>query len=71
MPRLWVERIALTNFRNYASLSLELQPEPVVLTGANGSGKTNILEAVSLLATGQGLRRAPFPDIARTGGDGS
>ena len=41
-----------------------------MLVGANGSGKTNILEAVSLLAPGQGLRQAPFPDLARNGGDG-
>lgn len=69
--RLWVERIQLTNFRNYAALTLEMGPEPVVLVGANGSGKTNLLEAVSLLAPGQGLRRAPFPDLARAAGDGS
>ncbi len=42
-----------------------------MLTGPNGSGKTNVLEAVSLLAPGQGLRRTPFPDLARSGGDGS
>jgi DNA replication and repair protein RecF len=68
---LWVERIALTNFRNYGSISLELGPEPIVLVGANGSGKTNVLEAVSLMAPGQGLRQAPFADLARTEGDGS
>jgi DNA replication and repair protein RecF len=70
-PRLWVERLTLTNFRNYESATLELGPEPVVLAGANGSGKTNLLEAVSLLAPGQGLRRAAYADIARTTGDGS
>ncbi len=70
-PRLWVERLTLTGFRNYRALTLELGPEPVVLAGANGSGKTNLLEAVSLLAPGQGLRRAPFPDLALAGGDGS
>ena len=68
--RLWVERLSLTDFRNYEALSLDLGPEPVVLAGANGSGKTNILEAVSLLAAGQGLRGAPFPDLARADGDG-
>ena len=41
-----------------------------MLTGPNGSGKTNVLEAVSLLAPGQGLRQAPLPDLARSGGDG-
>jgi DNA replication and repair protein RecF len=70
-PRLWVERLALTDFRNYPSLSLDLRPGAVVLVGANGSGKTNILEAVSLLAPGQGLRQAPFADLARAEGNGS
>lgn len=60
---LWVERIHLTGFRNYVSAGLETGPEPVVLIGDNGSGKTNLLEAVSLLAPGQGLRRAAFADI--------
>ena len=68
---LWVERLTLTNFRNYEQLSLNAGPEPLVLIGANGAGKTNLLEAVSLLAPGQGLRRAPFPELAHGGGDGS
>ncbi len=63
----WVETLALTNFRNYARLELTVAPSPVVLVGANGAGKTNLLEAVSLLAAGQGLRRAAYPDIARLG----
>jgi DNA replication and repair protein RecF len=66
-PRLWVERLRLTNFRNYTSLGLSVGPEPVVLTGPNGSGKTNLLEAVSLLTAGQGLRRSPFPELACMG----
>lgn len=69
--RLWVERLTLTNFRSYTSATLELGPGLVVLTGPNGSGKTNILEAVSLLAPGQGLRQAPLADLAKAGGDGS
>ena len=70
---LWVERLTLTNFRNYATAVVETDAGPQVIAGANGSGKTNLLEAVSLLAPGQGLRRAPFRDLARTGagGDGS
>ncbi len=67
---LWVERLALTNFRNYASLTIEVGSEPQVIAGANGSGKTNMLEALSLLAPGQGMRRAPFSEIPRSGGDG-
>lgn len=70
-PRLWVERLSLTNFRSYASATLDLAPGLVVLAGPNGSGKTNILEAVSLLAPGQGLRQAPLADLPKSGGDGS
>jgi DNA replication and repair protein RecF len=65
--RLWVERIALTGFRNYTSATLTAGPEPIVLIGANGAGKTNLLEAVSLLAPGQGLRGAPFADLSQAG----
>jgi DNA replication and repair protein RecF len=64
-PCAWVERIQVTNFRNYDAARLVTGPEPVVLTGPNGSGKTNLLEAVSLLTSGQGLRRAPYPELAR------
>lgn len=69
-PCLWLSRLALTNFRSYHSAALLSGPEPNVLVGDNGAGKTNLLEAVSLLAPGQGLRRAPFPELARAGGDG-
>ncbi len=68
---IWVERIALTGFRNYARLAADLRPAPVVLTGPNGAGKTNLLEAVSLLAPGLGLRRVAFADLASTTGDGA
>ena len=67
---IWVERLTLTNFRNYAAASLDLTSDPIVLLGPNGAGKTNLLEAVSLLAPGQGLRRAPFSQLARIGGSG-
>lgn len=60
-----LSRITLTNFRNYAHLSMPLTPQPVVLTGANGAGKTNLLEAVSLLTPGRGLRRARVVDMDR------
>ena len=63
MSRLWVERIALTSFRNYPSATITAGPEPVVLVGPNGAGKTNFLEAISLLSPGQGLRRANFADL--------
>jgi len=51
-----LSKIVLSNFRNYSNLSLDLSPAPVILTGANGSGKTNILEAISFLSPGRGLR---------------
>jgi DNA replication and repair protein RecF len=54
----WVSAISLTGFRNYDQLSLALNGQAVVLAGANGAGKTNLMEAVSLLAPGRGLRRA-------------
>lgn len=53
-----ITRLTIRNFRNYSDLSLEINAKHVVLTGANGSGKTNILEAISLLAPGKGMRGA-------------
>jgi len=67
---LWVERLTLTDFRNYTQIALEAGPEPQVLVGANGAGKTNLLEAISLLAPGRGLRRAAFPELVRGASDG-
>jgi DNA replication and repair protein RecF len=67
---MWIERLALTNFRNHGSLILALDPRPVVLTGPNGAGKTNILEAISLLAPGQGLRRSLYAEMAKADGGG-
>jgi DNA replication and repair protein RecF len=58
-----VTRLSLAAFRNYADLRLDLDSMPVVLTGPNGSGKTNVLEALSLLVPGRGLRRAPLMDM--------
>ncbi len=63
-----VRRLKLVGFRNYAELNLPLGPGPVVLTGENGAGKTNLIEAVSFLSPGRGLRRAAYDDVARTGG---
>ncbi len=66
----WVGRLSLTDFRSYASAEIEVGPGPVVITGANGAGKTNLLEAISLLAPGRGLRGAALGEMARDGGPG-
>lgn len=65
--------LKLTTFRNYRYLALDLEPKSTVLTGPNGSGKTNLLEAISFLSPGRGLRRAQYHDVGLTvekGGDG-
>lgn len=62
-----VARLTLTDFRSYASARLDVAPLPVVLTGPNGAGKTNLLEAISFLAPGRGLRRAKLGEIDRRG----
>ena len=54
----FIRKLILTDFRNYASLALDLKPGMVVFSGENGAGKTNLLEAISLLTPGRGLRRA-------------
>jgi len=65
-----VTRLVLTDFRNHADAVLAPGAGFVVLSGENGAGKTNVLEAVSLLAPGRGLRRAPLGEMARQGGSG-
>ncbi|MBB4100221.1 DNA replication/repair protein RecF [Sphingomonas kyeonggiensis] len=65
-----VSRLVLTDFRNHEDAVLVPGPGFVVLSGENGAGKTNVLEALSLLAPGRGLRRAPLAEMARQGGSG-
>jgi DNA replication and repair protein RecF len=60
-----VRQLRLSDFRNYRQLRLECGPGPVVLVGANGVGKTNLLEALSFLVPGRGLRRARLDEICR------
>ena len=60
-----VRQLRLTDFRNYRQLRLDCGPEPIVLVGANGAGKTNLLEALSFLAPGRGLRRARLDEVCR------
>ncbi len=64
-------RLTLTDFRNYRNLRLDLETAPIVLTGQNGAGKTNLLEAISMLAPGRGLRSAPFAELVRASADAS
>lgn len=63
-------RLSLTDFRNHAGADMAAQAGLVALHGDNGAGKTNILEAISLLAPGRGLRRAPLSDMVRDGASG-
>jgi len=63
--------LTLTNFRNYRTASLEAAAKTLVLVGPNGAGKTNLLEAISFLAPGRGLRRANLDEVAFVEGDGS
>ena len=65
-----LDRLTLTDFRNYDQLDWRPSQRITVLTGPNGSGKTNLLEAVSLLSPGRGLRRAKTADLARNGASG-
>jgi len=60
-----VTRLTLTDFRNYQFLRINTGTESVVITGDNGAGKTNILEAISFLTPGRGLRSARLADIKR------
>jgi DNA replication and repair protein RecF len=60
--------LSLRDFRNYTELHLRLSGAPVVLTGPNGAGKTNILEALSFLSPGRGLRRAKLSEVNRHAG---
>lgn len=70
VARVALTALTLTDFRNYGRLSVALDGRSVVLVGANGSGKTNLLEAVSFLSPGRGLRRATYDAVARVGGSG-
>jgi DNA replication and repair protein RecF len=65
-----VRRLLLADFRSYETLDLKVEGDLIVLVGENGAGKTNILEAISLLTPGRGLRRADLADCAREGGGG-
>ncbi len=65
-----LSRLSLNDFRNHAALEIRPNAQFIALHGSNGAGKTNILEAVSLLVPGRGLRRAAMSDMVRAGGGG-
>ena len=66
-----IARLSLTDFRSYADAMIAPGPGFVILTGENGAGKTNVLEAISLLSPGRGLRGASLAEMARRGGSGA
>ena len=66
-----IRRLTLTNFRNYHAAALQTDARMIVLCGPNGAGKTNLIEAISFLAPGRGLRRATLEEVAFNEGDGS
>jgi recombinational DNA repair ATPase RecF len=62
---LFLSRLVLTDFRNYAALTWRPEQRLAVITGPNGSGKTNLLEAISLLGPGRGFSRSKIGEMAR------
>src|SRR6266700_3196317 len=71
MPSACIRRLSVTNFRSYHGAQIDVGARLVVLVGPNGAGKTNLIEAISFLTPGRGLRRATFEDVAFSEGDGS
>ena len=71
MPAARIRRLTLTNFRSYHAAQIDVGADLVVLIGPNGAGKTNLIEAISFLAPGRGLRRATLDEVAFAEGDGS
>ncbi len=65
MTRLALSELTLSHFRSHKYATVSLDPRPIAIFGPNGTGKTNLLEAVSLLSPGRGLRRAGADDLAR------
>jgi DNA replication and repair protein RecF len=65
MPRAVLRRLTLTDFRSYERAALALDGRPVFLFGPNGAGKTNLLEAISFLIPGRGLRNAAMAEVGR------
>jgi DNA replication and repair protein RecF len=66
-----IRRLTLSKFRSYRAASLTVDAQLAVLVGPNGAGKTNLIEAISFLAPGRGLRRATLDEVAFAEGDGA
>jgi DNA replication and repair protein RecF len=66
-----LRRLTLANFRSYRAAAVAVESDLVLLVGPNGAGKTNLIEAISFLAPGRGLRRATLDEVAFGEGDGS
>lgn len=66
-PTRGVERLSLSHFRCYEIFSVSVDPRPVIVTGPNGAGKTNLLESLSFLIPGSGLRRSRLSEVKRQG----
>ena len=60
-----IRKLSVSNFRNYSKASLEPSKQMVILLGSNGAGKTNLLEAISMLSPGRGLRQAQLMQLNR------
>ncbi len=65
-----IKRLTITNFRSYARVEIDFDGRPAAISGANGAGKTNILEAISLIGPGRGVRSARLDELPRIEGDG-
>ena len=63
MSSLGIEKLKISNFRSYKNLEVIFDSIPTVIYGKNGVGKTNLLEAISLLYPGKGVRRSSFHDM--------
>ena len=63
LPNFKITNLSLNNFRNYKDIELTLDKSPVIIFCENGSGKTNLLEAISFLAPGRGIRGVKYEDV--------
>ncbi len=71
MHSVHIDRLKLTNFRNHGATSIDVDNRHVVIFGENGAGKTNILEAISFLSPGRGMRRATYDQVGNAKADGA